>query len=79
MDLEVTATVKESGRVVELAGPWGRERVGVAVRHIDNGRCRYYVAGPAYLETYLLPNGAADVWVPEDPDALMSLPDPTIG
>ena len=76
MEYEVTATVKENGQVVALVGPWGQEAVGVAVRYIDNEGRRYYVAGPAYLETYLPLNGIADVRVPGKPDALMLLPDP---
>ena len=49
MARKATATTKENGRVTALAGDWGRVTVGTAVREIDNGRHRYYVAGPAFL------------------------------
>ena len=75
MDREVTATAKKNGQVTALFGDWGRVTVGIAVREIDNGRHRYYVAGPAFLETYLLPSGVASVQVPDEPNALLSLPD----
>ena len=75
MDREVTSTTKKKGRVTALAGEWGRITVRAAVREIDRGRVRYYVTGPVFLETCLMPNGTASVWVPDEPNALLSLPD----
>lgn len=75
MAREATATTKENGRVTALAGDWGRVTVGIAVREIDNGRHRYYVAGPAFLETYLLPSVVAALQAPDEPNALLSLAD----
>lgn len=76
---EVTATVKDDGVVTDIVWAFGMVPVGVAAGQIDRG-LRYYVTtpdGPAYLQTYLLPTGMSAIWVPDAPNALLSLPEAT--
>lgn len=76
VDREVTATVKANGAVKMLSSTWDMESVGGVVRDTDYRRHKYYAAGPVFLDTYLQPNGRASVWVPDEQNTLLVLPDP---
>lgn len=76
MDREVTATVKANGVAKMPSGTWNVESEGGVMRDTDSGRHKYYVAVPMFLETYLQPNGRASVWVPDEQNTLLVLPDP---